>query len=325
MGKRLIIITLVFATLLFATPLIWNNCFGSGGAFAVFGLSFKKSENFIDSFRLKLTETDEIIEISAEDYIIGCLFAQIPITYHENALKAQAVAAYTYALRMTRDNRLLQSGGDYDLTDSSVTCQPYFTEEKARDYYGEEYDNYYEKIRECAGYGASHILEFNDLPIYAVYHSISNGMTNTGMSVWGRNLPYLQSADSSWDKEHNNYLCTNEITVEKMRAMLLDYSRGITMPIDYSLWFSKPTVNAAGYIESMMVGDTIISGGDIWRIFNLRSTDFTVEYTGSVFLFTTKGYGHGVGLSQYGADYMAKCGYTAEEILLHYYSGVKMV
>lgn len=276
------------------------------------------------SFLLRFEETGEVVEIAAVDYVIGCLFAQIPVSYHEEALRAQAVAAYTYALRTVRNNALYPTAEmkGVDLTDSKVTCQAYFTEAEARAYYGADYDAYYDKVRGAAEYGAGHWLSYGGEPIYSVYHSVSSGQTNGAYSVWGRNFPYLQSVPSAWDSSHVNFLCSNEMTVESMRVRLLEYSRSINMPIDYGLWFTEVNANEGGYVETVRIGDTTVSGGDAWRIFNLRSTAFEVTYDGSVFTFVTKGYGHGVGLSQYGANYMAESGYTAREILEYYYTDV---
>ena len=125
--------------------------------------------------------------------------------------------------------------------------------------------------------------------------------------------------ESEWDKSYINYECVNEMTAEQARLCLVNYKQGIETPADYSRWFSEFNADENGYVISVKIGENLFSGGDIWRIFGLRSTAFTVEYRNGIFVFTTKGYGHGAGLSQYGANEMAKTGKTAEEILRHYY------
>lgn len=317
--KKFTAILAMFAVFLLGTPYLWQlgTLSEIGGIFAAPVSGTEK-----EAFKLLLTESGEIIEVSPVDYVTGCLFAQIPVSYHEEALKAQAVCAYTYALRMIRNNLLYPSeeNKNADITDDPTTCQPYFNEEQAKKYYGDEYDLYYGKVREAAEYGTQHVITYKGEPIYSVYHSVSTGFTNTAYSVWGRDFPYLKSVASEWDREYRNFTCTSEISVEKVRVILLGYDRGITMPVDYSLWFTDYRNNEGGYVENLRVGDGTLSGGDMWRIFNLRSTDFKIEYTGTVFKITTKGYGHGVGLSQYGADYMAANGFNANEILTYYYT-----
>lgn len=316
--KKFIAISIIFSVFLCGVPFLWQTFFlSSGSGIFASALNFEKP----DSFNLRFEETGEIVEISAVDYLIGCLYAQIPVSYNLEALKAQAVCAYTYALRIVRNNALYpdENMRGVDLTNSSVVCQPYFTEDEARKYYADEYDLYYDNIKKAAEYGAGHIITYKNEPIYSVYHSVSTGFTNSAYFVWGRDFPYLKSVASEWDKEYKNYLCTSEMTVERTRLALLEYDRGITMPVDYSLWFSDYKTNDSGYVEILKVGDSVLSSGDMWRIFNLRSTAFNIEYTGTVFLITTKGYGHGVGMSQYGANYMAENKFTAEEILTYYF------
>lgn len=314
--KKYFLMTVIFAAMLFAVPFIR----AVGGS--VFSSGYERPEKI----RLLNTDTGQAEEISMEDYITGCLFAQIPVDYEEEALKAQAVCAYTYALRIILNNRENPRNApeNADISDSGLTYQPYFTEEKARLYYGEDYDRYIDKVRSAAKFGINHVITYENKPIYAVYHSVSTGWTNSALYVWGIDLPYLISVESPWDKGYYNYLCTNEMTTESTRAALLDYSRDIAMPIDYSEWFTENNTNEKGYVISIKVGDAVLSGGDVWRIFGLRSTAFAVSFSGNVFTFTTKGYGHGAGMSQYGANCMAKSGKTWEEILRYYYSGISI-
>ena len=275
---------------------------------------------FPETVRLYLSETMETAELSWEDYLVGCLSAQIPLDYEQEALNAQASAAMTYALRLMTD---LKGSGEIpdgaDLSDDSRICQPYYTPEKCAEIYGGSYDEYLSALKSAARYGANHVIMYENEPIYAVYHSVSAGRTNTAAGVWGRSFDYIKSVESEWDKSYINYECVNEMTAEQARLCLVNYKQGIETPADYSRWFSEFNADENGYVISVKIGENLFSGGDIWRIFGLRSTAFTVEYRNGIFVFTTKGYGHGAGLSQYGANEMAKTGKTAEEILRHYY------
>lgn len=275
-----------------------------------------------ETFPLLLTETGEVRTVTPEEYLVGCLAAQIPIDYEQEALNAQAAASYTYALRLAAN----PDGAPENalLSDDGKTHQPYFPPEKCAELYGESYTAYLPRLREAAAYGASHPITYEDEPIYAVYHSVSAGRTCSAYGIWGRELPYLSPAESYADRDYLNYECANEITVESARVALVQAKSDIVTPADYGKWFSDFNVNEDGYVISVKIGDNLFSGGDIWRIFGLRSTAFTVEYHDGIFTFRTRGYGHGAGLSQYGANEMAKEGKTAEEILKHYYNGVKV-
>lgn len=278
-----------------------------------------------ETVRLYISENEEIRTLTMEEYVLGCISAQIPLDYEEEALKAQASAAMTYGLRLMIDMKGAEEIPEgADLSDDSRICQPYFTPEKCLEIYGESYDDFLPKLKRAAAYGASHIITYEKEPIYAVYHSVSAGRTRTALGIWGRDFEYIKPVESVWDEGYINFECVNEMTAEAARLKLVEYKRDIETPADYGKWFSEPNINEDGYVISIKIGENIFSGGDIWRIFGLRSTAFTVEYRNDIFVFTTKGYGHGAGLSQYGANEMAKSGRTAEEILSYYY-GDKVV
>lgn len=289
-------------------------------ALAVFLPSFFEKEKISvpTEFRVYLTEENRIVTLTAEEYLTGCLAAQIPLDYEQEALNAQAAAAMTYGVRVMEDlKNTIPEGAD--LSDDSKLCQPYFTPEKCAEMYGESYEKYLLALQKAAQYGAKHLITYENQPVYAVYHSVSAGRTCSALGVWGREFDYIQPVDSSGDKEYINYECRNEMTVEQARLCLVNYKSDIVTPADYSKWFSEINANEDGYVISVKIGENLFTGGDIWRIFGLRSTAFRVEYTDGIFTFITKGYGHGAGLSQFGANEMAKRGSTAEEILHHYY------
>ncbi len=270
-----------------------------------------------ENFSVYITETKEILTLTAEEYLLGCLSAQIPLDYEQEALNAQASAAMTYALRLISDGVSAPEGAD--LSDDSKLFQPYFTNEKCLEIYGDSYSQYLPALKKAAEYGASHIITYKNEPIYALYHSVSAGKTRSAYGVWGRDFPYLQPVESKWDESYINFECRNEMTAEQARICLVKYKEGIETPADYGKWFSEFNANEDGYVISARIGENLLSGGDMWRIFGLRSTAFRVEYLNGIFTFITKGYGHGAGLSQYGANEMAKEGRTAKEILKYYY------
>ena len=316
MLKNVALTLVLFCALLFSVP------------FAHGKMSLEQNFESPAHFTLKITETDEVVTLSVTDYLIGCLFAQIPPDYHIEALKAQAVAAHTYALRFIKNNSIFPDFvdviGGANLTDDARVFQPYYSPDKAREFYKDDYERYYDKIKTAAEFGAKHVILYADEPINAVYHNVSSGVTNTPGGVWGQDFPYLKSVNSEWDTLHPDYLCINEFALDRVLVAFLDHDRSMQIPESPDDWFTAPKVNAAGYVESADIGETTFSGGDIWRILNLRSPAFKVTLSSNVFSFETKGFGHGVGLSQFGANHMAENGKTALEILSYYYSDVEI-
>ncbi len=323
--KDILIIIVLFAAMIFSLPLLKH----LSPVRDTNGLNEAAEPDFPavfpDKVRIYLTETDDIAEISAAEYIEGCLAAQIPINYHPEALKAQASASATYALRLMGEltgSGILPDGAD--ISDDKQLCQPYMPEDKRIETYGNDYAKYREVIQTAAAYGVSHIITYDGEPIYAVYHSVSAGGTCPSDCVWGRALPYLRRADSPWDRAFPHFECRNEIKAEEIRSALAHYDSGIDIPVDPARWFTEMNADENGYVISVNIGKNKFSGGDLWRILGLRSTAFTVSYENGIFTFVTRGFGHGAGLSQFGADAMAASGSTAEQIIAHYYIGASL-
>ena len=303
--KKYIIMGIILIGAVMLLPRAFNSVFGD--AFPGKG---------VEELTLTLVESGEEITMTAEEYVTGCLFAQIDVTYEIEALKAQAAAAYTYALRLMSDGNRL--------SDSTALCQPCFTSEKAREYYGDSYDEYLPKVKEAAAYGVSHVLYYDNRPIYSVYHSVSAGVTARPEYIWGISLPYLARVDCPADRNYLHFDTRNDITPEDMRIKLLAYDGTLDMPLDYSLWFTEINRDENGYVMSAQVGDKILSGGDLWRLLGLRSTCFDISWNGMAFTVIAKGYGHGAGMSQYTANVMAKNGCDAQEILEYFYVGATL-
>ena len=318
--KDMLIILAMFAAAIFALPLLAQSAGTSPAA------QVTMTAEFPDEVRIYLTGSQETVTVTAEEYLEGCLAAQIPINYRPEALKAQAAASATYALRLIAE--LAASGklpDGADISDDRQLCQPYMPPAERESTYGADYAEYRENLQTAARYGLSHIILSEGEPIYAVYHSVSAGGTCPSEYVWGRALPYLRRAESPWDTGFINYECVNELRSEDIRLKLAAYDRSIEIPVDPARWFTELNADENGYVISVNIGKNTFSGGDIWRILGLRSTAFTVSYTDNIFTFTTKGFGHGAGLSQYGANEMAGSGSTADEILKHYYgNGVQL-
>lgn len=278
-----------------------------------------------ESFKVLDITTGKVEEISAFDYVVGAVCAEMPATFEPEALKAQAVAAYTYAIRQREKAKTSpdpELNGAYFSNDSSK-YQAYFSENQAKQYYGKNYDQYIEKIKNAVTATAGEYITYEDEPIIAAFHSASAGTTESAEAVWGSNIPYLTGVESEYDTFSPKYMEEYEFTQTKMKELLEKAFDDIKLGDNAEEWFGESTKSGSGTVLSIKVGDKTISGQEIRAALSLRSAVFDVEYDDG-FLITTKGCGHCVGMSQYGANEMAKAGKTYDEILKHYYSGVEI-
>lgn len=266
-----------------------------------------------DTFRLYDHKTGKITKISREDYIFGVVAAEMPASYENEALKAQAVAAYTYACFY----RELNKNEEYDLSTDYTVSQCYITKKEAKAKWGSKADEYTEKIESAVKAVGKSEIRYNGDTILAVYHAISAGKTEACANVWGRDYPYLKSVDSSFDKEAQNYTVKTEFTETVLKEKMGKDIEWSGKPESY---FGKTTFTDAGYVKEIEVCGKKTDGTDIRNRLDLRSACFKVEYVNGKFIFTTYGYGHGVGMSQNGANALAKKGKSFKEILLHYYT-----
>lgn len=250
-----------------------------------------------------------VITLSLEEYLIGVVGAEMPASFPIEALKAQAVVARTYALRK------IESGGK--LTDT-VSTQSYKDNSELQKMWGASYSTYYQKIKTAVESTEGLAIYYQGELIDAVYHSTSNGKTEDSIYVWGNDIPYLKSVDSSWDKDASSYL--REVSQDFTNVLNL---LGVDVTGDTS--FEILSRDSSGRVLEVRVGTQTFNGVEFRNLLGLRSADFDLVLENGNLVITTRGFGHGVGLSQYGASGMAKAGYTYEEILKHYYTGVSIL
>lgn len=263
------------------------------------------------------TETNE--QTPFEEYIKGVVAAEMPALFDIEALKAQAVCARTYALRAIE-----AMGQTTDvLPNPSDIGQAYKTKEELKEQWGEKFDECYNNIETAVNETYGEIMVYNDEPILAVFHSTSAGYTENSENIWESALPYLKSVESSGDIYAPQYETSTELSYDKIKELFISKYPSISFSSDSLISQIKiNSVSNAGYITSVTVGGVTMSGLDIRGVLGLRSASFTMTDTGSSIIFTTKGYGHGAGMSQYGAEAMAEEGYTYKEILNHYYTDI---
>ncbi len=260
--------------------------------------------------RVKRTSSGNIDSLFFEDYIVGVLAGEMPIYFEKEALKAQAVAARSYALKRIEYNR----DNDYDVVDS-VMNQVYLDNDYLKDAWGKEYINNINKLRTAVNETSMEYLEYDGEVIDALFFSTSNGYTETASLVFDVDLPYLKSVKSAWDESTSSaFRSTTEVDMGTFYDKLgLDYSDSFDFKV-----IKRSSTNR---IISLSINGKEFTGRSLYNKLGLKSTDFSLKRVDDKIVISTVGYGHGVGMSQYGALGMAKEGYDYRDILSYYYSG----
>ena len=276
--------------------------------------SYKQENNYIiekpNTLAVNVLKNDEIINIDLENYVIGVVACEMPASFKDEALKAMAVAARTYALyKMKKNNK-------YDLT-ATTKDQCYITIDEMKNKWKNNYDKYYNKIKKDVYSTEGEYLTYNGDVIIAFYFSISNGYTENVENVFSQKLDYLVSVDSSFDSKYSYKESEKEIKLK-------DFLNKLGIKDTKIEKISIERYNT-GRVKTIKVNNKLFKGTNFRTKLGLRSTDFEIKYDSNKVYITTKGYGHGVGMSQYGANAMADLGYRYEDILKYYYTGVKIM
>lgn len=251
----------------------------------------------------------EYLTLELEEYIIGVVGYEMPASFNIEALKSQAVIARTYALKSLSINKTLTD--DY-------TTQGYKSNVELQSLWQGNYQHYYNKIRDAVLSTKGEYLTYNGDYIDAVYHSTSNGKTESSSNVWGTYYPYLVSVDSSYDIVNPSFKKETFLSYQ-------DITNKLNIPVDYNTNIEVASYTISNRAETIKIGENLIKGVDFRNKLGLRSTDIEIIKDENGIVFITKGYGHGVGLSQYGANGFANNGYTYKDILRHYYTGVMII
>lgn len=246
-----------------------------------------------------------VVKLELEEYLIGVVASEMPASFNSEALKAQAIVARTYALKRISENKTL--------TDT-VSTQVYKDNTELKDLWKNDFNKYYSKVKNAVESTKGIVLTYNGAYIDAVYHSTSNGMTEDAIYVWGNDIPYLKSVESKSDKNVSSYKREVTFTYEKLsNALNTEINKDTTFVLER---------NSSGRVTNVKVNDIEIKGTTFRSLLGLRSTDFTIELASDSVIITTYGYGHGVGMSQYGANSLANMGYSYKSILSHYYQNI---
>jgi len=270
---------------------------------------------------IRVLSDGTVREINLTSYLTGVLRAEMPASFEPEALKAQAVAARTYTLYK------LNGGGNHGATADICTdpgcCQAWLGETQARENWGEQADTYEAKISEAVAATDGQAVLYGGAPILAVFHSSSAGLTRPAASVWQNALPYLQSVVSPEEGSAiPNYYSRAEFPAEELRERILAACPEAELEDNCEHWLQNAVRDTAGTIETLDVGGISMKGSTLRGLLGLRSACFEWDIQNNQFTFYVTGYGHGVGLSQYGANQMALDGADYREILMHYYTDV---
>ena len=261
--------------------------------------------------RVKQTESGNIVEVPLEEYVAGVVAGEMPITFETEALKAQAVAARSYVLKKIEQNYK----NSYDVVDT-VLNQVYLDDESLKNKWKDKYEERIQKIKKVVLDTKGEYLTYNGKVIEAFFFSTSSGLTENCEDVFIEALPYLRSVDSHYDEISPVYETEKVINYAEFCNKL-----GIeNVPLNVNV--TKTT--STGRIKNITINGVNFTGNQVTQKLGLRSNYFEIKQENDNIIVTTKGYGHGVGMSQYGANGMAKEGYTYKDILNHYYTNIQI-
>ena len=284
------------------------------------------SEETADKNRFSILVDTTVVELDDREFLIRTLAMEMSPTYHEEALKAQAVAAYTYYGRrreaqQKQPDPALQ--GAHFVTPDALFPGNYATAGlKAR--WGDAYDTNYNKICRAVDAVLGQTITHQGALIDACYFALSGGSTESAAVVWGADIPYLQAVASPGDTLSPTCESRVSFTADELKEKIKVAYGEVTFGEDPAGWLGEATRSPAGTVTALPVCGTTLTGAQVRTALGLRSACFTAVYSEGNFQFTVKGYGHGVGMSQYGADYLARQGYSYKEILQYYYTGVEV-
>ena len=268
---------------------------------------------FSNEIKIKIKDknTNQVTEMPLEEYVIGVVAGEMPASFHQEALKAQAVAARTYALYKIENTKK-----EYHVF-NDVSDQSYITKDDMRTKWKNDFNKYYNKIKESVGDTSGVVMSYNNKIIESLYFSMSNGYTENAGLVFSEDKAYLQSVKSEYENSNlKNYEVTKTIDKKELcKKIVINCDKILIDGIELS---------ASGRVNYITINNKKIKGTDFRKLLGLRSTDFTIKLNNDTVDITTRGYGHGVGMSQHGANEMAKKGFKYEEILNYFYQNIEI-
>lgn len=283
----------------------------------VFGITNQSNEEIelpsVNVF-VERSNSENIEKVPMETYVTSVVASEMPAEFELEALKAQAIAARTYIV-----NHLLHHEEEERVVITDTTeHQVYKNTDELKELWGKDFHWKMKKVTEAVDTTENEIITYDEQPITPTFFSMSNGFTEDAENYWGNELPYLKSVESKWEKDNPRFTEQKVFSFDE-----ISHKTGISLPAGNAvpIQISRTPSNR---VSEISFNGTVFTGKDIREKLELRSNDFSVEQKNNHFIFTTKGYGHGVGMSQYGANGMAEEGKTYEEIISHYYQDVEI-
>lgn len=274
-------------------------------------IKFKYMSNM--TIRIKRSATGVIDVVPIEEYIVGVVSGEVPISFEMDALKAQAVAARSYVLKQLEYNR----NNDYDVVDT-VMNQVYLDSEQLKNRWGNDYIANLNKAKMAVLETKGEYLECNGSVVEALFFSTSTGYTENSGEIFPTQQPYLKSVASTWDAD------VSPVYNDYFYFKLGDFYNKLGLPYSDTVYVELISTTSTGRVKQVKINGKLFSGDDVQYLLGLRSTFFSIIQNGEDITINTKGFGHGVGMSQYGAQGMALNGYKYDEILKYYYQGVEI-
>lgn len=273
---------------------------------------------------LKVWDGEAVREMRVAEYLPGVVRGEMPASFEMEALKAQAVAERTYIYYK------IATGGkashpDADVCMSPACCNAYTDEQKAAEKWGDKAEEYEQRIQTAVKETDGQVMLYGGEPIFAAFHSSSAGVTANSGDVWVKDLPYLTSVESPEGEDSvPNYYSVKTVAAAEFKKIFAAEYPAAKFSTDTKDWIGKSTLNESDRVETIVIGGVSVEGTEVRSLFGLRSACFTVETEKDAVIFHVTGYGHGVGMSQYGANTLAAQGKNWREILQWYYTGVSI-
>lgn len=288
----------------------------------------KNNENYdyreYSTIRLFHIESGQINEIKLDEYLYGVLSAEMPASYEVEALKAQAVVARTYTIYQIKNNGNKHDGAN--ICDSFECCQAWISkEDRFAKWEENQRETYWQKITNAVNETAGKIITYDGKPINAFFHSNSGGITESSVNIWGGvEYPYLKSVETSGEEGYSQYSSEVSFTQEELLNKIKEKYPDVQIDFNVEDSIQILEYTDSGRVRTIKFGNTQIAGTEARTILGLKSTNFVVSKKDGKIVFSVIGYGHGVGMSQTGADSLAKSGKGYEEIIKHFYTGVEI-
>ena len=274
------------------------------------------------TIKLLHKKTEEVEEVALDDYLVNVVSAEMPASYEMEALKAQVVVARTYTIYKAQEKKHENA----DICDDSSCCQAWISkEDRLAKWEENQRENNWKKVTDCVNQTKGKIITYGNQAICAFFHSNSGGITETAVNVWGGgNYPYLQVVETAGEEGYTQYTSEVVLTREELLNKIKEKYQDISINFDNDEDIKIIEHTESGRVKTIKFGNHEISGVEARTLLGLKSTNFEIIKENGKIKFSVKGYGHGVGMSQTGADAMAKQGSNYEDIIKHFYTGVEI-